>query len=104
MLKRRYEILLPLWHNDGRPVSDEALNQTRKELLDRFEGLSFTLEPTQGTWLHEGKRYEDLTTKVIVDVLDTPENREFFADFKSKLIKRFEQIEIYIVSYPIEII
>ena len=27
MLRRRYEILLPLKHNDGRPVSDDALNQ-----------------------------------------------------------------------------
>jgi hypothetical protein len=40
MLRRRYEILLPLRHNDGRPVSDDKLNQTREELVNRFEGIS----------------------------------------------------------------
>lgn len=35
MLKRRYEMLLPLQHNDGRPVSDDKLNQTREEIVAR---------------------------------------------------------------------
>lgn len=104
MLKRRYEILLPLWHNDGRPVSDEKLNQTREELLMRFEGVSFTLDPIQGAWLHEGHRYEDFAAKVVVDVDDMPENRQFFIDYKSKLLERFEQIDMYIVSYPVEVV
>ena len=40
MLKRRFEILLPLRHNDGRLVSDDKLNQTREELVERFDGIS----------------------------------------------------------------
>ena len=35
---------------------------------------------------------------------DTPENRQFFAEFKLILRDRFQQIEIYIVSYPIEVV
>jgi hypothetical protein len=59
MLRRRYEILLPLKHNDGRPVSDEALNQTREELVDQFEGVSVVPQSVLGIWVHEGVRYED---------------------------------------------
>jgi hypothetical protein len=104
MLKRRYEILLPLKHNDGRPVSDEKLNQTREELVDQFEAVSVQPQSILGIWVHEGVRYEDSSVRVIVDVEDTPENRQFFSDWKATLLARFEQIEIYIASYPVDIV
>jgi hypothetical protein len=34
-------------------------------------------------------------------VEDTAENEEFFIRYKSTLLERFEQIEIYIASYEI---
>ncbi len=104
MRKRRYEIHLPLRHNDGREVSGELFEQTREELVARFEGV--TLDPAfvLGVWLHNGVRYEDQLVLWTVDVEDTPENQQFFTDYKQILLKRFEQIEIYIVSYPVDII
>jgi len=104
MLKRRYEILLPLKHNDGRPVSDENLNQTREELVDQFEAVSVQPQSILGIWVHEGVRYEDTSVRLIVDVEDTPENRQFFSDWKTILLARFEQIDIYIASYPVDIV
>lgn len=104
MLKRRYEILLPLMHNDGRPVGDDKLNQTRMELVERFDGVSFQPHPVQGIWRYEDEEYEDVSVQLTVDVADTPENREFFIELKAKLLERFEQIEIYIVSFPIDIL
>jgi hypothetical protein len=50
MLRRRYEILLPLRHNDGRPVSDEKLNQTREELVNQFDGISVQPQSILGIW------------------------------------------------------
>jgi len=58
----------------------------------------------QGTWVHEGVRYQDESRRIYLDVEDTPENRQFFVDLKPILRERFQQIEIYIVSYPIEIV
>ncbi len=52
--------------------------------------------------MHEGTRYEDESRRLLVDVEDTPENEQFFASFKATLMERFEQIEIYIISYPID--
>jgi hypothetical protein len=104
MLKRRYEILLPLIHNDGRPVAEDTLHQTREELVVQCEGVSFQPESVRGIWLHEGARYEDTSVRLIADVEDTPENRQFFVEFKATLLQRFEQIEIYIVSYPVDIL
>jgi hypothetical protein len=104
MLKRRYEILLPLRHNDGRPVSDDKLNQTREELVEQFDGISVQPQSILGIWIHEGTRYEDTSVRLTVDVDDTPENREFFAGLKQTLLQRFEQIDMYIASYPVDIL
>jgi hypothetical protein len=102
MLKRRYEILLPLKFNDGTPVGDEALSRTREDLLERFDGLTVHPRSLLGIWQHEGQRFEDELARLTVDVEDTEENRLFFATFKATLLERFQQIEIYMVSYPIE--
>jgi hypothetical protein len=90
MRKRRFEIHLPVKHNDGRPVSDEAFHQTREELLSQFDGLTTVPHTVVGIWQHEGRRYEDELVRFTVDVEDSPE--------------RFEQIEIYIASYPVDIL
>src|SRR5438067_1085196 len=104
MLKRRYEILLPLRYNDGRSIGDDKFDQTRAELVDRFDGISFQPQSIIGMWVHEGVRYEDTSVRLSVDVEDTPENRQFFVDFKKTLLDRFEQIEIYIASFPVDIL
>lgn len=102
MLRRRYEILLPLRFNDGQAIPDESFYDTREELLVRFEGLSWTPHPVQGAWKHEGETYEDSTIRIVVDVEDIPDNRQFFVEWKPILLERFQQLEIYMVSYPID--
>lgn len=104
MQKRRYEMLLPLKYNDGRAVEEEKIYQTREELVARFDAVAFQPGVVQGIWVHEGTRYEDDLRRVVVDVEDLPETRQFFVDYKPVLCERFQQIEIYIASYPIDIL
>jgi hypothetical protein len=104
MLKRRYEILLPLRFNDGSPVPDDAWNQTREEIVARFDGVSVQPDTITGIWVHEGTRYEDALVRFTVDVEDTPDNRQFFVEWKPTLLARFQQIEIYITSFVIEVV
>ena len=104
MLKRRYEILLPLAHNDGRPVDRKKVEQSREELVERFDAVSVQPQHVLGIWVQQGIRYEDTSLRLIVDVEDVPEIRQFFVEFKKTLLERFEQIEIYIVSYPVDIL
>ena len=78
MLKRRYEILLPLAHNDKRPVRPEKFRQTRDEIVARFGAISLSPQSILGIWIHEGQRHEDDFMRLVVDVDDTPDNREFF--------------------------
>lgn len=91
MRKRRYEILLPLKFNDGKPVPDECLNQTREDLLGRFDGLTVHPRALLGLWQHEGQHYEDELVRFTVDVEDTEENQFFFINRKATLLERFQQ-------------
>lgn len=50
------------------------------------------------------RRYEEDNLRAFVDAQDTPENAAFFARFKETLKARFEQIDIWIVSYEIRLI
>ena len=104
MQKRRFEILLPRTHNDGRPVDPLLIEQTRQELVAHFTAISFDSGEVRGTWVHAGIRHEDQLLRLSVDVDDTPENYEFVLSYKTVLMERFEQIEIYIASYPVDIL
>jgi hypothetical protein len=104
MPTRRYEMLLPLKHNDGTPINPEKHLQTCDDIAARFGGYSLLPQAVQGVWLHQGERFADETLRLITDAADTPETRQFFAEFKLLLRDRFEQIEVYIVSYPIEVV
>ena len=49
-------------------------------------------------------RYDDRLFSLIVDVDDTAENLAWISHLKSHLLQRFEQLEIYVTSYPIEVL
>src|SRR5437660_4666129 len=99
MQKRRYEILLPLRHNDGRDVAPECFEQCREELVAQFGGMNLQPNMIRGIWVAEGIRYEDDLLRLVIDVEDTAESRAFFSSYKAVLLERFNQVEIYIASF-----
>jgi len=101
---RRYEILLPLLFNDGRPVPENLLAQTFSELREKFGAASWETQIVRGGWEHQGSVYEDNLTRFFVDVPDLAEHRTFFREFKEKLKTRFDQIEIWVTSHPLDVI
>ena len=101
---RRYEITLPTRYNDGSSVEPGKYLATRREIAARFGALTFLPQPVHGEWIHQQARYEDVNLRIVVDVEDTPENTEFFVNLKQTLKQRFQQLEIWIVSYEIRIV
>jgi hypothetical protein len=101
---RRFEILLPLRFNDGQPVPDDLVGETLLELRQRFGAVSAETQVIRGHWQHQGEVYRDELVRVFVDVADTGENREFFVAFKEQLKSRFRQLDIWMTTYPIEVI
>jgi hypothetical protein len=39
-----------------------------------------------------------------VDVPDAPEHRQFFKQFKRQLKERFQQLDVWITSHPVDVI
>ena len=101
---RRFEVLLPLRFNDGTAVPDDAIAGTLLELEERFGAVSCETQTIRGHWRHEGRGYRDDLVRVFVDVPDEPESRQFFAEWKERLKARFQQLDIWMTTYLIEVL
>jgi len=56
---RRFEILLPLRFNDGRPVPEDLVGDTLLELRQRFGAVSAETQTIRGLWEHKEQVYRD---------------------------------------------
>jgi len=101
---RRFEILLPLLFNDGNRVPESLIADTLMELEQKFGSVSSETQTIRGRWHHEGVAYRDDLTRVFVDVPDEPEVRQFFAEYKERLKGRFQQVDIWMTTYPVEVL
>ena len=102
-LQRRFEILLPRQFNDAQPVPDELVAETLWEFAQQFQAVSSETQIIRGLWQHAGLSYRDDLLRIFVDVPDIPENLQFFHAFKQVLKARFQQIDIRITTYLVEV-
>ena len=100
---RRYELLLPMRFNDARDVPDELLAEAVLEIVEQFGAVSFYKNAVEGHWRHEETTYRDDLALLVVDVADTAKNRKWMKAYKAKWKERLEQLELWMVSYPIDI-
>lgn len=96
-------MLLPLRFNDGRDVPPEWLAEAVLEVVARFGAASYEPQNVEGHWRHAGVTYRDDLVRVIVDVPDSDENRAWVRDFKNRWKSRLHQLDLWVVSYQIEI-
>jgi hypothetical protein len=101
---RRFEILLPLRFNDGRPIPNESIIETVLELEQQFGAVSSETQIIRGFWRHEQESYRDQLVRVFVDVPDVAESRQFLLQFKERLKAWFQQLDIWMTTYPIEVL
>lgn len=100
---RRFEVLLPLQFNDGKEVPRDWLGEAILEIVDRFGAASFETQSVEGHWRHGGTIYQDNLARLIVDVPDTLSNRRWMKGFKKRWKARLEQLELWLVSYRIDV-
>ena len=100
---RRFEVLLPLRFNDGRDVPGEWIAEAVLEIVDHFGAASYETQRVEGHWRHSGALYRDDLVRVVVDVPDSARNRQWMRQFKERWKVRLEQVELWMVSYRIEV-
>lgn len=96
-------MLLPLRFNDGREVPGEWLAEAVLEVVDRFGAASYETQKVEGHWRYAGVTYRDDLVRLVVDVPDSEENRGWVREFKGRWKTKLEQLELWVVSYLIEV-
>ena len=57
----------------------------------------------EGHWRHSGMLYRDDLVSIVVDVPNSARNRQWMKQFKDRWQVRLEQLELWMVSYRIEV-
>ena len=96
-------MLLPLRFNDGRDVPAEWVAEAVLEIVDHFGAASYETQKVEGHWRQSGILYRDDLVRIVVDVADSPRNRQWMRQFKERWKVRLEQVELWMVSYRIEV-
>jgi len=89
------QILLPLVGPDGQRLPRSHFDAVRRELVDRFGGLTaYSRAPADGLW-DEGDRVvrDDL---VVYEVMADALEHGWWAQYRAQLEKRFQQQEIVV--------
>lgn len=63
-------------------MPEALISDTLIELENRFGAVSWDTQVIRGRWRAEGDVYSDDLMRVIIDVEDLAEHRQFFHDFK----------------------
>jgi hypothetical protein len=64
---------------------------------------SYETQKVEGHWRHGGVVYRDDLVRIVVDVPDSAKYRQWMKQFKERWKARLEQIELWLVSYRIEL-
>ena len=72
-------------------------------MVEHFGAASYDTQTVEGYWYHEGTLYEDDSVRLIVDVIDLTKNRRWMKQFKERWRTRLKQLELWMVSYRIEV-
>ena len=100
---RRYEVLLPVRFNDGSEVPEGLLGEAVNEMVEQFNAASFYKDTIEGRWRQAETLYRDDLALLVVDVPDTKTNRKWMKAYKARWKDRLDQLELWMVSYPIDI-
>jgi hypothetical protein len=101
---RRFEIFLPRRFNDGQQVPDDLIADALLELEERLGAVSCESQTIRGLWRYDEQLFRDDLVRVFVDAPDIQESRQFFLEFKQRAKATFRQIDIWMITYPIEVL
>lgn len=101
---RQYDIYLPLQYNDGASIEPDKYDETRRELIEQFGGLTVLLGSgsAEGWWVLGDKVYRDEIR--IFRVLSAAHDQAFWDEYKERLRARFRQEDILVVLAPVSFV
>ena len=99
---KEYELYVPLFLNDGTPVSDEFIDRLGERLLTQFGGCTFFPQPNKGLWKMGDVVFRDEVVIFRVLTRQVRPARRFFRELKRELLRELQQEAILIVEKDAE--
>ena len=89
--------------NDGSDVPAELLAEAVLEIVHHFGAASYETQKVEGHWRHGGVLIRDNLVKLVVDAPDVVTNRRWMKEYKERWRSRLDQVELWMVSYAVEV-
>lgn len=96
------QLILPIYDNEGAPIGRELFAKVRRELTDRFGGVTaYTRAPAEGTWESpEGNVHRD--DVVVVETMTEQLDRQWWLDYSRELAVQFRQQTVMVRALAYE--
>jgi len=84
-------------------VPAELLAEAVLEIADHFGAASYETQKVEGHWRHGGVLIRDNLVKLVVDAPDAVNDRRWMKEYKERWRSRLEQVELWMISYVVEV-
>src|SRR5438270_8309525 len=99
-----YDVYIPLTYNDGTPVDPDKIADLKKRLRDRFGGLTFFPQRTEGLWKVGSVSFRDEIVICRILTEEVRQSRDYFLRLKEEMREAFRQEEVLIVERKVEVL
>jgi len=97
------QILLPVYDNEGNELPQMEFRRVSSELSHRFGGVTaFTRAPAEGVWKEPTTSRPTHDDIVVVEVMVSELDRDWWKSYRSDLERRFKQDEVVIRAQAME--
>jgi hypothetical protein len=97
------QILLPLFDNSGRPIPKREFRAVKKELTEKFHGLTaYSRSTAEGFWgTGQATQYDEI---IVYEVMISALRQVWWRKYRRHLEKRFRQDSIIIRSHQLRLL
>jgi hypothetical protein len=96
--KYEYDLFLPLYLNDGRPIPLSHHRSLQDRLIEEFDGLTVFPQPNEGFWRMGEVTFRDEIIILRVVTSNRRSARRFLRHLKEELKRDLAQEEILIIE------
>ena len=101
---KEYDIIVPLYYNDGTPIELPKFQDLAKQLLEHFDGVTFFPQPNEGWRKKDNEYFQDRIVLFRVVSDNARKAKPFLTKLKKKINEQFRQEETLILQRDVDVV